>query len=46
MFHLSPIRSGKSRDPLRSSLVFLGQFLPVAIIILLLVLYVSGMRIS
>jgi hypothetical protein len=47
MFHLVPIPGSKrnQRRSLRFSASFLGQWLAVAIVILMFVLYVSNLRI-
>ena len=44
MFSLSPIRGAARTHPLRLPLTFLGQFLVVALVILLFVLYVASLR--
>jgi hypothetical protein len=43
MFHLIPIPGSGKRHPEYLPLAFLGQFFMVAIVIMLLVLYVSGL---
>jgi hypothetical protein len=42
MFHLIPIPGTGKRHPAHFTLPFLGQFLVIALVIALLVLYVSG----
>ena len=42
MFQLIPVPERKRHQPLRVPLSFLGQFLLVAFVILIFVLYVSG----
>jgi hypothetical protein len=44
MFHLVPIPKEKRSEPLHLSLAFLGQFFVVAIVILMFVAYVAGLR--
>lgn len=44
MFSFSPIRAPKWKHPLQLPLAFLGQFLIVALVILVFVLYVSSLR--
>jgi hypothetical protein len=46
MFHLIPIQGGKKSPAFDLPLAFLGQFLVVAILILLFVLYAAGVRIG
>ncbi len=41
MFHLIPFPEGKQSQPLHFALAFLGQFLIVALVILLFVLFVA-----
>jgi hypothetical protein len=45
MFHLIPIPKAKRMEPLRLPLAFLGQFIVVAIVILMFVAYVAGTRV-
>lgn len=45
MFHLIPITKQKGDNPLHNPIAFLGQFLVIAAVILLFVLYVTGLRI-
>jgi hypothetical protein len=47
MFHLVPISGGgRKQRPEQWTLAFMGQFLIVAIVILLFVIYVSGLQVS
>jgi hypothetical protein len=46
MSSFSPIRGTKWKQPLQLPLAFLGQFLVIALVILLFVLYVSNLRIG
>jgi hypothetical protein len=43
MFHVVPFPGRNKGDPLHSSLAFLGVFWVVAIVIVLFILYFSGM---
>jgi hypothetical protein len=45
MFHLIPIPGDKKTQPPHLPLAFLGQCLVVGIVIMLFVLYISGLRI-
>jgi hypothetical protein len=46
MFYLIPIPGAKRKIPLQMPLTFLGQFLVVALVILVFVLYVSSLTIG